>query len=41
MLNTNQIHSVEGIEGSTRYLITYGFTQKFENIVNKFRIKSY
>lgn len=39
LLNTHQIHAVEGHLDSPRYLITYGFGTKFEVLKNTIKVK--
>jgi len=36
LLNTNQFHSVEGLSNQPRYLITYGFSEKFDVLQKEF-----
>ena len=37
LMNTNQYHSVEGLNDQPRYLITYGFGDKFNILEKEFR----
>lgn len=39
LMNTNQFHSVECLNDNFRYLITYGFSEKYENLEKAFKNK--